>query len=111
MTLSTTVEIILYYLTDIFNNLVSNIYNSRNYSILLNPKGKIDIPISTTVEIILYYLTIVTVPRVRKSTTVEIILYYLTFSIYFQPYSSTTVEIILYYLTFYLLTFRVHLQQ
>ena len=33
------------------------IYNSRNYSILLNVKKEEIIMISTTVEIILYYLT------------------------------------------------------
>ena len=54
------------------------IYNSRNYSILLN-----DIPLahfaeSTTVEIILYYLTILIMEKITISTTVEIILYYLT---------------------------------
>ena len=36
--LSTTVEIILYYLTRIYTKIVPDIYNSRNYSILLNSK-------------------------------------------------------------------------
>ena len=54
---STTVEIILYYLTQITCN--------REH-------------ISTTVEIILYYLTCLVVTRSALSTTVEIILYYLT---------------------------------
>ena len=36
--ISTTVEIILYYLTDTEQEPLSNIYNSRNYSILLNSK-------------------------------------------------------------------------
>ena len=55
---STTVEIILYYLTfSIFLFLV-RIYNSRNYSILLNVDMlKLLQFKSTTVEIILYYLT------------------------------------------------------
>ena len=55
--ISTTVEIILYYLT----------------------KHKPFMPAeSTTVEIILYYLTYGTVLYIILSTTVEIILYYLT---------------------------------
>ena len=55
-----------------------NIYNSRNYSILLNLSGNIRNKLSTTVEIILYYLTMLGILKIRKSTTVEIILYYLT---------------------------------
>ena len=55
--ISTTVEIILYYLT------------SLQLFLLMQ---------STTVEIILYYLTFGTKRRKRQSTTVEIILYYLT---------------------------------
>ena len=54
---STTVEIILYYLT-------------FNPNVILSP--------STTVEIILYYLTSYTNKARELSTTVEIILYYLT---------------------------------
>ena len=75
------------------------IYNSRNYSILLNLLFYSNVAKSTTVEIILYYLTREVLPgqsdiynsrnysillnsrRSRKdseSTTVEIILYYLT---------------------------------
>ena len=55
------------------------IYNSRNYSILLNQY---------------------TDDWVERSTTVEIILYYLTWSSRrCFPFISTTVEIILYYLT------------
>ena len=77
--LSTTVEIILYYLTClnaqesacIYNSrnysillnssneeINKQIYNSRNYSILLNKIAKELLEISTTVEIILYYLTV-----------------------------------------------------
>ena len=54
---STTVEIILYYLT--VGGLVGLllIYNSRNYSILLNGLTGEILTKSTTVEIILYYLT------------------------------------------------------
>ena len=54
---STTVEIILYYLT--LNGILEYIYiyNSRNYSILLNAWQDKSGNISTTVEIILYYLT------------------------------------------------------
>ena len=75
------------------------IYNSRNYSILLNLLFYSNVAKSTTVEIILYYLTREVLPgqsdiynsrnysillnrkamRAKiKSTTVEIILYYLT---------------------------------
>ena len=56
------------------------IYNSRNYSILLNYPGFTGLSQSTTVEIILYYLTYRIVENMKKSTTVEIILYYLTLS-------------------------------
>ncbi len=55
---STTVEIILYYLTTGGARHSSVIYNSRNYSILLNVSLMYDLVKSTTVEIILYYLTI-----------------------------------------------------
>ena len=97
---STTVEIILYYLTLYATQETTNIYNSRNYSILLNYKKCTHRDKSTTVEIILYYLT-QTGPRNRQeSTTVEIILYYLTSLQLFLLMQSTTVEIILYYLTF-----------
>ena len=97
------------------------IYNSRNYSILLNDREHHRPGKSTTVEIILYYLTIrhlslsfhiynsrnysillnmtKIVGYIPISTTVEIILYYLTLiSLSYTP-QSTTVEIILYYLT------------
>ena len=54
---STTVEIILYYLTAYYDPPM-RIYNSRNYSILLNVDMlKLLQFKSTTVEIILYYLT------------------------------------------------------
>ena len=58
---------------------VAGIYNSRNYSILLNTQTAESIEESTTVEIILYYLTVLQ-RRLHghASTTVEIILYYLT---------------------------------
>ena len=55
--ISTTVEIILYYLTINSNRIRSIIYNSRNYSILLNCECLSFGYLSTTVEIILYYLT------------------------------------------------------
>ena len=54
--LSTTVEIILYYLT-LQTTFRRVIYNSRNYSILLNRHRNKEQTQSTTVEIILYYLT------------------------------------------------------
>ena len=55
------------------------IYNSRNYSILLNNTHALAIRNrATTVEIILYYLTLVRDRQPLRSTTVEIILYYLT---------------------------------
>ena len=76
--ISTTVEIILYYLTYMENHMPVYIYNSRNYSILLNYKINTLWIKSTTVEIILYYLTSVALPVIVVSTTVEIILYYLT---------------------------------
>ncbi len=56
-TSSTTVEIILYYLTTGREADAELIYNSRNYSILLNMFKYALYDISTTVEIILYYLT------------------------------------------------------
>ena len=56
------------------------IYNSRNYSILLNNKRVVFVWKSTTVEIILYYLTFFLISSASLSTTVEIILYYLTSS-------------------------------
>ena len=76
---STTVEIILYYLT--LNGILEYIYiyNSRNYSILLNKKDLNGLSGSTTVEIILYYLTTIRIRIIKISTTVEIILYYLTY--------------------------------
>ena len=77
----------------------ARIYNSRNYSILLNINGNGVEVESTTVEIILYYLTFDRWMNVYKSTTVEIILYYLTLDDSFTTHESTTVEIILYYLT------------
>ena len=75
---STTVEIILYYLTVSCPSLY---------------------PQSTTVEIILYYLTKIRQWLSSTSTTVEIILYYLTSQCLIWTKLSTTVEIILYYLT------------
>ena len=54
---STTVEIILYYLTTFCYPDIYQIYNSRNYSILLNYGKGVQSYESTTVEIILYYLT------------------------------------------------------
>ena len=55
-----------------------SIYNSRNYSILLNDNWVYTHFLSTTVEIILYYLTEYASNPTLISTTVEIILYYLT---------------------------------
>ena len=57
------------------------IYNSRNYSILLNVADIRNQSISTTVEIILYYLTFIRYIKSTISTTVEIILYYLTYKL------------------------------
>ena len=57
LVLSTTVEIILYYLTVRQDFIQDQIYNSRNYSILLNLLEPEMSAKSTTVEIILYYLT------------------------------------------------------
>ena len=76
--LSTTVEIILYYLTWTVEPVAGAIYNSRNYSILLNLKRGRKHEKSTTVEIILYYLTLYVANYQAESTTVEIILYDLT---------------------------------
>ena len=76
--LSTTVEIILYYLTAFCIDFSVRIYNSRNYSILLNIAILPSVTLSTTVEIILYYLTWMSSDTPPESTTVEIILYYLT---------------------------------
>ena len=75
------------------------IYNSRNYSILLNVSPSAVSGVSTTVEIILYYLTEKKHHKIPRSTTVEIILYYLTRIDLMVSDLSTTVEIILYYLT------------
>ena len=76
---STTVEIILYYLTIMQGSAAIYIYNSRNYSILLNLQATASTTkTSTTVEIILYYLTDFLSLSTTASTTVEIILYYLT---------------------------------
>ena len=75
---STTVEIILYYLTSRKSEHLNTIYNSRNYSILLNALYIRVSTESTTVEIILYYLTSEEKEDGKRSTTVEIILYYLT---------------------------------
>ena len=57
---------------------IVDIYNSRNYSILLNLRFRVFQILSTTVEIILYYLTFIETKAYIESTTVEIILYYLT---------------------------------
>ena len=57
---------------------LAGIYNSRNYSILLNIGAAVVDATSTTVEIILYYLTSLQLFLLMQSTTVEIILYYLT---------------------------------
>ena len=78
MHLSTTVEIILYYLTLMKPMRDRYIYNSRNYSILLNEKNNNECPFiynSRNYSILLNgYISLFDVP----STTVEIILYYLT---------------------------------
>ena len=62
------------------------IYNSRNYSILLNEYQYDVFLTSTTVEIILYYLTVLGALGVYISTTVEIILYYLTLTSGIPPH-------------------------
>ena len=55
---STTVEIILYYLTNALRQSGLPIYNSRNYSILLNDEKECEVKAkSTTVEINKYNLT------------------------------------------------------
>ncbi len=56
---STIVEIFLYYLTIVHPKLEIFIYNSRNFSILLNNLLKATMIESTIVEIFLYYLTLV----------------------------------------------------
>ena len=118
---STTVEIILYYLTlngileyiYIYNSrnysiLLNNqrvsggviIYNSRNYSILLNNCSHhlgIEIYNSRNYSILLNKKDL---NGLSGSTTVEIILYYLTTIRIRIIKISTTVEIILYYLTY-----------
>ena len=77
---STTVEIILYYLTRNLFTDIDLIYNSRNYSILLNNNSEYQtLKASTTVESILYYLTLIEEGGPQESTTVERILYYITF--------------------------------
>ena len=79
------------------------IYNSRNYSILLNvDSGKVAIG-STTVEIILYYLTSFTGTGqawIYNSRNYSILL-----NDMFPQFAelSTTVEIILYYLTSFIM--------
>ena len=96
---STTVEIILYYLTCDGVLAFLKIYNSRNYSILLNvaiPIMPTSIYNSRNYSILLNFTTVITLD---KSTTVEIILYYLTDFNNWNYDLSTTVEIILYYLT------------
>ena len=130
--LSTTVEIILYYLTYTVFRSCAAIYNSRNYSILLNNNSCTEerhIYNSRNYSILLNTLTLW---KQEKSTTVEIILYYLTGNLYtdkvviynsrnysillnrsFRSFirASTTVEIILYYLTFKLQYIPGNLQQ
>ena len=75
------------------------IYNSRNYSILLNVKMIEAKGESTTVEIILYYLTFsifLFLVRIYNSRNYSILLNKNKES---GNIVSTTVEIILYYLT------------
>ena len=75
------------------------IYNSRNFSILLNLGTFKWFTESTTVEIFLYYLTLYLKLSYNKiSTTVEIFLYYLTsMRVYFQDviYNSRNFSILL----------------
>ena len=76
---STTVEIILYYLTYFQHSLPIHIYNSRNYSILLNAVAEnsgADIYNSRNYSILLNCNSGIFIGSI--STTVEIILYYLT---------------------------------
>ena len=75
---STIVEIFLYYLTCQALFFTCLIYNSRNFSILLNINKNIIGYKSTIVEIFLYYLTLSDKLVTGKSTIVEIFLYYLT---------------------------------
>ena len=56
--ISTTVEIFLYYLTTSPKAISHPIYNSRNFFILLNLSFDHKPGKSTTVEIFLYYLTL-----------------------------------------------------
>ena len=75
------------------------IYNSRNYSILLNRLNRSLPAESTTVEIILYYLTKleeIPIQPIYNSRNYSILLNAHTDS---NTAQSTTVEIILYYLT------------
>ena len=55
----------------------ATIYNSRNYSILLNLTKELETEKSTTVEIILYYLTMINRMGWKIYTKVEFIIYYL----------------------------------
>ena len=87
------------------------IYNSRNFSILLNNSVWVRWRRSTTVEIFLYYLTLYLYHLILISTTVEIFLYYLTVTEANECHQSTTVEIILYYLTIHAFRHNGNLQQ
>ena len=59
------------------------IYNSRNYSILLNGKDKVEKIKSTTVEIILYYLTPnLCICTIFWSQATLFLLFYITFAQY-----------------------------
>ena len=119
-TLSTTVEIILYYLTLFLDHILFLIYNSRNYSILLNQNtlgGKNLIYNSRNYSILLNGLSVFLPQSIYNSRNYSILLNsykdVCTMSIYnSRNYSillnkdklgstvtSTTVEIILYYLT------------
>ena len=75
------------------------IYNSRNYSILLNLLFYSNVAKSTTVEIILYYLTstsVILLVQIYNSRNYSILLNRKAMR---AKIKSTTVEIILYYLT------------
>ena len=108
---STTVEIILYYLTSFCSLGLRAIYNSRNYSILLNRCTLIREKFIYNSRNYSILLNPITCEYTCKSTTVEIILYYLTWRVHSLKGVSTTVEIILYYLTYDSVRSTTNLQQ
>ena len=62
---------------------IVSIYNSRNFSILLNNQGKVYSVISTTVEIFLYYLTpTLCICTILRSQATLFLSFYITFAQY-----------------------------